>query len=256
MNAILNRLCGVLLGAMAGMATASEPLHVYVGAGQMPFADDQPGERGVFGELMDELCRRMQRECVYKSVPWRRVQWVMAEDPQGIVLNLGRNSEREELFFWLLEVLPTPYLLASPEHRFNSLSDALKAGPVAVMAATPRADELKALRSEYQQVIEVNQPQQAVELLKVGRVVAWYEIEQRIRYLWPADLPALQFGPPLSSTRSYIAASPMLIDATSLSREMNRHFQEMQADGSWSRILEDYRLAHAPVAPFNHAVAL
>jgi len=115
-KAIFSTLCGLLL-CTAGLVSAGESLHVYVGAGQMPFANDQPGERGVFGDLMNELCRRMQRECQYKSVPWRRVQYVVAADPQGIVLNLGRNAEREDLFFWLLEVLPTPNVLASPQGR-------------------------------------------------------------------------------------------------------------------------------------------
>ena len=41
-------------------------------------------------------------------------------------------------------------------------------------------------------------------MLKAGRVVAWYEIEQRIRYLWPDDLPALRFGEPISASRSYM----------------------------------------------------
>ncbi len=248
MNAILSTLCGLLL-CTAGLASAAEPLNVYVGAGQMPFANDLPGERGVFGDLMTELCQRMQRECQYKSVPWRRVQYVVAADPQGIVLNLGRNGEREDQFFWLLEVLPTPNVLASPQRPFASLQDALQYGLVAVMAATPRAAELNELRQPDQQVIEVNQPQQAVELLKAGRVVAWYEIEQRIRYLWPADLPALRFGEPISASRSYIAASPLLLDAGALAREMNRHFQTMQADGSWPAILNHYRLAHVAPAP-------
>lgn len=248
MKAIFSTLCGLLL-CTAGLVSAEEPLHVYVGAGQMPFANDQPGERGVFGDLMNELCRRMQRECQYKSVPWRRVQYVVAADPQGIVLNLGRNAEREDQFFWLLEVLPTPNVLASPQRPFASLQDALQYGPVAVMAATPRAAELNELRQPDQQVIEVNQPQQAVDLLKAGRVVAWYEIEQRIRYLWPADLPALRFGEPISASRSYIAASPLLLDAGALARDMSRHFQAMQADGSWPAILNHYRLAHLAPAP-------
>lgn len=250
MNAIFSTLCGLLL-CTAGLASAVEPLHVYVGSGQMPFANDQPGERGVFGDLMNELCQRMQRECQYKSVPWRRVQYVVAADPQGIVLNLGRNAEREDQFFWLLEVLPTPNVLASPQRPFSSLQDALQYGPVAVMAGTPRAAELNELRQPDQQVIEVNQPQQAVDLLKAGRVVAWYEIEQRIRYLWPDDLPALRFGEPINASRSYIAASPMYLDASALAQEMTSHFKAMQADGSWKAILEHYRLAHVVPVPVS-----
>lgn len=245
MRAITTMLRGLMLCAAASLACAGEPLHVYVGSGQMPFANDQPGERGVFGDLMAVLCQRMQRDCSYVSVPWRRVQYVVAADPHGIVLNLGRNAEREDQFFWLLEVLPTANVLVSPQRPFNTLQEALNAGPVAVMAASPRAAELNELRQADQQVIEVNQPQQAVDLLKVGRVVAWYEIEQRIRYLWPDELPALSFGKPISNSRSYIAASPLLLEAGTLAVEMNRHFQAMQADGSWQAILNRYRLAHA-----------
>lgn len=245
MRAITTVLHGLLFWLVASLAWAGEPLNVYVGAGQMPFANDQAGERGIFGDLMTELCQRMRRDCSYVSVPWRRVQFVVAADPQGIVLNLGRNAEREDQFFWLLDVLQTANVLASPQRSFNTLQEALYAGPVAVMAATPRAAELTALRQPGQQVIEVNQPRQAVELLKIGRAVAWYEIEQRTRYLWSDELPALSFGKPISSSHSYIAASPLLLDAGALAAEMSRHFETMQADGSWQAILDRYRLLQA-----------
>ncbi len=67
-------------------------------------------------------------------------------DPHGIALNLARTPAREEDFVWLLEVLPTCYVLNSPQARFDTFEQALDAGPVAVMAGTPRALELEAVR--------------------------------------------------------------------------------------------------------------
>ena len=158
------------------------------------------------------------------------------------MLNLGRTPEREAGFVWLLDVLPTPYVLVSLDRTFDTLGDALQAGPVAVMAGTVRADELKRIRSGDQRVVEVTDPQQAAELLRSGRVVAWYEIDLRAMYLWHemnAQAP-LRLGKPLSNTRSHIAASLKVEGANTLSKQMTAAFADMHRDGSWQRILTSY----------------
>jgi len=233
----------VLTCALSGpLAAQGEPLNVYVGQGQMPFADGVAKGAGLFGELMRELCTRTAQQCVFRSVPWRRVLSEAEGDPHGVVLNLGRTPEREANFVWLLDVLPTPYVLVSLDHTFDNLKDALQAGPVAVMAGTPRADELKRIRSGDQRVVEVTDPLQAAELLRSGRVVAWYEIDLRAFYLWHqmnAQAPLLA-GKPLSSTRSHIAGSLKLEGAEALSQKMTAAFEDMRHDGSWQRILASY----------------
>lgn len=231
-------LAGLL--AASGMASATEPLNVYIGQGQMPFADDNPSDRGVYGDLMDELCKRLQRECRYQSVPWKRVQVTVANDPYGIVLNLGRTPEREEGFVWLLGVLPTSYVLASTHQRFDSLADALTAGPVVVMGGTPRAQEALQLRQEGQSVVEVTDPEQAARMLRSGRVLSWYEIDLRVLYLWRhlgyTD-DSIVSGQAVSANRSFVAGSPVLRDAPSLAAQMQQAFADMQGDGTWRRIL-------------------
>ncbi|WP_073266849.1 substrate-binding periplasmic protein [Phytopseudomonas punonensis] len=234
----------LLLAGALGSATGArgEPLNIYVGQGQMPFADGVARRAGLFGELMHELCARTAQQCIFRSVPWRRVLSEAEGDPHGIVLNLGRTPEREAGFVWLLDVLPTPYVLVSLDHPFDTLADALQAGPVAVMGGTPRADEINRIRTGDQRVVEVTDPQQAAQLLQSGRVVAWYEIDLRALYLWREmdAKPPLQLGKPLSSTRSHIAGSLKLEGAQALSQQMNTAFAEMHRDGSWQRILARY----------------
>ncbi len=231
-------LAGLL--ASATFAAADEALNVYIGQGQMPFADDDPADRGLYGDLMSELCRRLQRECRFHSVPWKRVQLAVANDPRGIVLNLGRTAEREAGFVWLLGVLPTSYVLASKRQRFDTLVEALEAGPLVVMGGTPRAQEALSLRQEGQSVVEVTDPEQAARMLHSGRVQAWYEIDLRVLYLWRqlgyVEEPVIS-GQPVSTNLSFIAGSPVLRDAASLAGQMQQAFADMQADGSWRRIL-------------------
>jgi polar amino acid transport system substrate-binding protein len=232
-------LAATLLLAM-GRASAAEPLNVYIGQGQMPFADDKPDNRGLFGDLMDELCKRLRRECHYHSVPWKRVQVAVAHDPHGIVLNLGRTAEREKGFVWLLDVVSTSYVLASPKRRFDSLGEALAAGPVVVMGGTPRALEALALKREGQKVVEVTDPEQAARMLQGGRVLAWYEIDLRVHYLWRRlgyASDQLQAGRSVGSAHSFIAGSPVLEDAEELGAQMQQAFVAMHGDGSWRRIL-------------------
>lgn len=236
-------IAGLLLALLSSLARASEPLNIYVGQGQMPYADDTPGNHGLFGDVMEELCRHLQRECRYQSVPWKRVQLEVARDPQGIVLNLGRTAERESGFIWLLDVLPSAYVLAGRGMPFDNLQQALAAGPVVVMGGTPRAQELQGLKQEGQAVVEVTDPVQAAGMLRSGRVMSWYEIDLRVRYLWrelgfPAD--AVQIGKALGVTHSYIAGSPVLKDAPAIQQQMQQGFAAMRQDGSWQRILARY----------------
>lgn len=234
---------------LSGGAAQAESLHVYVGQGQMPYADDRVDNRGLYGDLMDALCLRLGHDCEYFSVPWKRVQHAVASDARGIVLNLGRTAEREQHFIWLLEVLPTRYVLASRGRRFDSLGEALRAGPLVVMAGTPRASEAQAARRAGQAVVEVTMPEQAAGMLHSGRVTSWYEIDQRILYLWGqlghGDEPLL-LGPPTRLTRGFIAASPLLKDAQSLAGQMQQAFKAMHEDGSWQQILQRHLAADRP----------
>jgi len=239
-STIVSMLLAATLLLAVGPASAAEPLNIYIGQGQMPFADDKADNRGLFGDLMDELCKRLQRECRYHSVPWKRVQLAVAGDPHGIVLNLGRTTEREKGFVWLLDVVSTSYVLASPKQRFDSLGAALAAGPVVVMGGTPRALEALALKREGQKVVEVTDPEQAARMLQGGRVLAWYEIDLRVHYLWRRLGYApdqLQAGRSVGSAHSFIAGSPVLEGAAELGAQMQQAFVAMHGDDSWRRIL-------------------
>ncbi len=239
-SAIGSALLAAFLLLASNPAQAQDALNIYIGQGQMPFADDNPDNRGLYGDLMAELCLRLQRECHYHSVPWRRVQLEVANDPHGIVLNLGRSAERESGFVWLLGVLPTRYVLVSLQQRFDHLADAMAAGPLVVMGGTPRALEALAQKDEGQTVVEVTDPEQAARMLKSGRVQVWYEIDLRVQYLWRRlGYPdsALLSGQAVSSNVSFIAGSPMLQEADLLREQMQQAFADMAGDGSWRRIL-------------------
>lgn len=239
-SAIGSALLAAFLLLASGVAHAQQVLNIYIGQGQMPYADDKPDNRGLYGDLMSELCLRLQRDCRYHSVPWKRVQLEVADDPHGIVLNLGRSAEREKGFIWLLGVLPTSYVLVSLQQPFDTLPEALAAGPLVVMGGTPRAQEALTLRRDGQTVVEVTDPEQAARMLKSGRVQVWYEIDLRVHYLWRRlGYPdsAVHSGRAVSSNISFIAGSPILQDADQLRRQMQQAFADMCSDGSWRRIL-------------------
>ena len=104
----------------------------------------------------------------------------------------------------------------------------------------PAAQEALALRQAGQTVVEVTDPQQAARMLHGGRVLAWYEIDLRVHYLWRSlgyAADGVQTGEPVASTLSYIAGSPVLADAPALSQGMRQAFAAMRGDGSWRRIL-------------------
>jgi polar amino acid transport system substrate-binding protein len=232
----------VVFMCCAGRVSA-EPLNVYVGQGQMPFVGGSDGSRGIFGELMRTLCDRLGLDCRFRSVPWRRVQLDAAQDPHGIVLNLGRIPEREADFTWLLDVLPTTYVIVSRQARFDTLPAALQAGPLAVMGGTPRAQEVHDAARGGSLIVEVNDPEQAARMLETERVRSWYEIELRISYLWKKlgyDPRSLEYGKPLRSPGSFIAGGARLEGASVLQARMAAEFEKLKADGSWRAILLRY----------------
>jgi polar amino acid transport system substrate-binding protein len=89
-------------------------------------------------------------------------------------------------------------------------------------------------------VVEVTDPEQAARMLHGGRVIAWYEIDLRVHYLWRrlgyAD-ETIRFGRAVGAIHSFIAGSPLLHEAPRLQLDMQQAFVQMQADGSWRRIL-------------------
>ena len=233
----------ILSAAIVTFSASAEPLNVYIGQGQMPFAGGSEQSReGLFVDLARELCRRMQRECVYRRLPWRRVLFAVSADRQGIALNLIRTRARERNYSWLLKVIPSTDVLVSLDQPFRNLQDALQAGPVAVMAGTVRAIQLDALRQSDQRVVEVTDSEQAVLLLQAGRVIAWYESSLRAINLskQAENSAALKFSGGISKGYSYIAGNLNLQDADRLQRQMHRAFSEMRRDGSWQKILDSY----------------
>lgn len=232
----------VFLLSAAPLAQA-QVLNVYIGQGQMPFADGASAQPGIFAELMQVLCARAGFDCRLRSVPWRRALSEAQSDPAAVVLNMGRIAEREQHFLWLLNVLPTTYVLASTEQAYDTLEQALAAGPVAVMGGTPRAKELLSRRQAGQEVVEVTDPEQAAHLMRVGRLAAWYEIDLRISYLWPRlgnAGQALRKGRAIATTDSYIAANLALANASDVQQRLSAEFHAMHADGSWRGILLHY----------------
>lgn len=242
-NSVMRRVILLLLLLGTVPLAQSQVLNVYIGQGQMPFADGTSVRPGIFAELMQVLCVRAGFDCRMRKVPWRRVLSEAQDDPQAVVLNMGRIAEREHAFLWLLNVLPTAYVLASTQQAYNTLEHALDAGPVAVMSGTPRAHELRSIRQPGWEIVEVTDPEQAAHLMRVGRLAAWYEIDLRISYLWQrlgnAEQPLLT-GRAIATTDSYIAANLALANAADVQKRLDSEFRAMHADGSWRMILEHY----------------
>ena len=124
-NSVMRR--AILLLFLLGSAplAQSQVLNVYIGQGQMPFADGTSARPGIFAELMQVLCVRAGFDCRMRKVPWRRVLSEAQDDPQAVVLNMGRIAEREHAFLWLLNVLPTAYVLASTQQAYDTLEQAV-----------------------------------------------------------------------------------------------------------------------------------
>lgn len=232
----------ILAAFQPGLCHAGDdPLALYGDDHQTPFVS-RDGQPGLFREATEEMLRRAGLPYTLTLTPWRRAQAEVLGGGGGLIMNLARTPARETEYRWMVRVLPTAYVLAGLAKDYQSLTEAFADGPVVVLAGTPRADE--ALKSGGpDRVVQVNDPQQAVRLLRGGRVSAWYEIDLRILHAWRSAgfaPESLRIGAPQQVTGSYLAANPGLPDADRVEARLRMAFASMQADGSWQRILAAY----------------
>lgn len=236
----------LLFGLAAGLLPAplraeDGPVLLYGDEHQPPFVRrDEPV--GLFREATEEMLRRAGQPYTLILTPWRRAQAEVLSGGGGLIMNLARTPARESEYRWLVNVLPTPYVLVGLGRDYSSLEEAFTDGPVVTLAGTPRADEAVNIGGAAR-VITVNDPQQAVRLLQAGRVVAWYEIDLRVLHAWRSaglDVNALHIGPPQQVVSSYLAANPGLPEGDQLEARLRMAFASMRADGTWERILGAY----------------
>ncbi|MEH6626393.1 MAG: transporter substrate-binding domain-containing protein [Motiliproteus sp.] len=106
--------CGFLLMLGSSILMAAQPAEerplIFVTQDFPPFNYLEEGQvKGAVVELIDLVCKDMQRLCEHQLLPWNRAQSRIRQGVADGIYTIGRNPEREQWLLFSPAILTTEY---------------------------------------------------------------------------------------------------------------------------------------------------
>ncbi len=217
--------------------SATVPVHT---AELPPFVNSDNTEMpGITVEMLREAAKRANVEIDISYSPWKRAQSVVHATPQTIVLPPARTSAREEKYDWIAKLLKIEFMFFTNGAAVNSYEDAKALGSIAVLRDSAMMHILTA--KGFTNLTVVNDLHLVVNMLKAGRVDAWFEVDHMAHsVLKTAGVPRSTFaqGEAVLETDLWVASNHEFDEATAAS--LAAAVEEMVADGTRDAIISRY----------------
>jgi ABC-type amino acid transport substrate-binding protein len=223
----------------AGHAPAQEAIKVYT-ADLAPWTI--PGNKAKPGfayEVMSEMAKRSGLKVEIDTVPWRRGQQEIQDNPNTMGFHLFRTPDREAKYAWHFGILDSSVLFVSTGKPVNSVEQAKGLSRVVVLAGTPQETDMK--NAGATNVNVVDKVDAAVRMLESGRVDAFFTVAERALFAWAeAGFPQdkLVLGKPQRTDKLFVASNKQM-PAGSMEK-LKAAFESMQADGTVAGIYKKY----------------
>ncbi|MBC9250777.1 hypothetical protein A9179_10860 [Pseudomonas alcaligenes] len=192
---------------------------------------------GLIGDVAFAVLERAGYRAVVRNAPLLRAQKRVMEGRNVLITPLSRTPERESRFTWAVNVLPLQRAFFTLDEPVTSLEAAKRYRVIAVGTGTAQVEILRANGFREDQLHSLRLGESPVQLLRIGRVDAWFTTIPEGRHDWDGG-PALRMSPPLAATDMYIGCSldcdPVLVQA------LRKAIESMRADGSLQRMIEVY----------------
>ena len=242
MPRLILALCVGLSGGLHPAHAENPPVTVYLPL-RPPVVMDEPGRKGVAGDIALEALRRAGYHADLQPVPFARGLAMAAREKNALIVAITRLSSREHRYTWIAPVhrisrsfytrdaAPTSFLAARTKYR-----------QVGVERGTAQVDILLANGFERHQLVEVSNGESAPRMLLAQRIDAWYNWRDESRLLLAglANAGAVHESVELGSTENFLACSrqcdPALVAA------LRTALAGMNADGTASRLRAAYFL--------------
>lgn len=216
-------------------------------AGQVPpyaVAEDGVLVGGVHVDTLVEIASRVGLSADVELMPWARAYNQMLNEDDHVIAMMMRSAPREDLFAWIIPVLPERMVLWTWGGESISAAEASGLGSIGVQLDTPMQNWAEA--QGWTNIEVVSDPNTLARLLAGGRVDAIVNLESLARFsaiqegLDPNQLVA---GEEIFASHVYIAGSQNLIGQDF--SDWEAAFEEMKADGTYAEILGRYGLEPA-----------
>ncbi len=232
--------------ALSAAAPAMAEEYTLIAAPIPPYGIVEDGVMtgGVLYDTLQEITSRVGHPFEVEVMPWARAYNTMQQEDDHIIVMMVRSPPREDLFHWVLPVLPERMVIWTWNGDALSVDDAADVGRVGVQLDTPMHNWAEA--QGWTNLEVASDPYTLARLLAAGRVDAMVNLESLAIFsavqegLDPSQLVG---GDEVFSSHVYITGSRNLVDADFSAWEAA--FAEMQADGTYAEILSRYGLEPA-----------
>jgi polar amino acid transport system substrate-binding protein len=142
------------------------------------------------------------------KMPWARAQLNVSAGKDLLITPLSRTPEREDQYTWIAPIMSLERAFFSLGPPVSSFDDARKRyNRIAVGLGTPQETTLLQAGIPPDQIVSIKLGEIPINMLKLGRVDAWYTGIPEALFLWPEDGPRLQRSPVLNASDIYLACS-------------------------------------------------
>ncbi len=208
-----------------------------------PYAIDDGGTLagGVHVDTLSEIARRVGASAEVELMPWARAYNTVLKKDNHIIAMMMRSAPREDLFTWIIPVLPERMVLWTYGGTAISIADAGNLGRIGVQLNTPMQNWAEA--QGWSNIEVVNDAKTLARLLANGRVDAMVNLESLARFSMVQegkDPNKLVAGEEIFASNVYIAGSKNLSGQDFSAWQAA--FADMQTDGTYAEILGRYGL--------------
>ncbi|MGW8394723.1 substrate-binding periplasmic protein [Pseudoduganella sp. HUAS MS19] len=233
-------LLALLLGGVAAGCRA-EPVTMYL-MEVPPLTLNEPGRKGVAGDVALEALRRAGYEVRLEVVPSNRALTIVAHPAARnvLIIPLARVAAREARYTWVAPLVKVNRAFFSLKKYVRTFGEARASfDAIGVSRGTAGLHILREERFSDAQIRELNQAQTPPKMLLQHRIDAWYGPIAEGRALFFAAGASKTFvSPPLGPTYNYLACS-LACDAQ-MGARLADALAQMEQDGTTRSIREKY----------------
>lgn len=224
---------------LGAVAHASDTIELYIPeAPPLTFEQHHSGY-GIAGDMALAALKDAGVPVTVVNAPWARAQYKVAGGKNRLITPLSRTPERENQYTWIAPIMLLErafFSLTPPVHNFAQAHSRYQR--IAVGLGTPQEQTLLKGGIDPQQIVTIKLGDNPINMLKRGRVDAWFASIPEARYLWPKDAAQLYKGPVLNTSEIYLACSQDC-DAQLVER-LKHSIEKMHSSGLLETIRQTY----------------
>ncbi len=224
----------VLAGELR-ILTVEEPPSSFIGENGEP--------SGFSVEILQNLQKRLNSRESIKFVPEIRALNEASQSPNIILFSFSRIPEREEKFYWIMQLMRKPWVIYAGKGAgitLRSIEDAKKLKSIGVVRGDVRASYLKQMG--FTNLDELSTHAQGLKMLRLKRIQAvFYEPQGMAFECMKLGIPITEFEV-ISETRTsdvYIMMSKHGTPSETVEK-WRKAAQSMKEDGTFQLIAEKW----------------